>query len=222
VWAVADAGEGAAVAIAAPPAAPSARTRLFFVLTSRADAAPRQIASLCKCMTALVALGIVDAVDRAAADGGAALAAARAALPDGLSTRVRVSARAAAAQGTSAALAAGETATIWDLLHGLMLPSGNDAALALAEALGGLCAPPPADAWAPWAPAAHYDAPALTRDEPVSRFVEEMNKAARALGLTATRFVNPSGCARRRASRGTSECELPVTDPLLSLSPRSD
>ena len=206
VWAVRDGatadGASASVCLVALESA----TRPFWVLTGRAADSPRQIASLCKCMTALVVLGIVSAVERAAAPAGdgaeggggsAALAAARAALPDGLETRVRISERAAAVAGTSASLTAGETATIWDLLHGLMLPSGNDAALALAEALGGLCEPPSPDAWTPWAPAAHYDAPSITREEPVSRFVEEMNRAARALGLTSTRFVNPHGCVRR-------------------------
>lgn len=35
--------------------------------------------------------------------------------------------------GTKASLSYGDTLNVWDLLHGLMLPSGNDAALALSE-----------------------------------------------------------------------------------------
>lgn len=35
--------------------------------------------------------------------------------------------------GTTASLIEGQRATIFDLLHGLMLPSGNDAAMTLAE-----------------------------------------------------------------------------------------
>jgi D-alanyl-D-alanine carboxypeptidase len=35
--------------------------------------------------------------------------------------------------GTSAGLTYSDILTVYDLLHGLMLPSGNDAAIALAE-----------------------------------------------------------------------------------------
>lgn len=38
--------------------------------------------------------------------------------------------------GTTAKLTEGHTFSLWDLLHGLMLPSGNDAAVALAEYFG--------------------------------------------------------------------------------------
>lgn len=38
--------------------------------------------------------------------------------------------------GTSAELQIGDKLSIWDLLHGLMLPSGNDAAIVLADFLG--------------------------------------------------------------------------------------
>jgi hypothetical protein len=36
-------------------------------------------------------------------------------------------------QGTSAKLSYSDVITIYDLLHGLMLPSGNDAAVALGD-----------------------------------------------------------------------------------------
>ena len=38
--------------------------------------------------------------------------------------------------GTSAKLRTGDVLSVWDLLHGLMLPSGNDAAITLAEHFG--------------------------------------------------------------------------------------
>ena len=38
--------------------------------------------------------------------------------------------------GTSAELRMGDRICLWDMLHGLMLPSGNDAAFALAEHFG--------------------------------------------------------------------------------------
>lgn len=44
-----------------------------------------------------------------------------------------VSERAAKMPGTSAKLAYSDVLTVYDLLHGLMLPSGNDAAIALGE-----------------------------------------------------------------------------------------
>jgi D-alanyl-D-alanine carboxypeptidase len=48
----------------------------------------------------------------------------------------RVTPNAAGTRGTTAELEAREWATIEDLLHGLMLPSGNDAATVLAENFG--------------------------------------------------------------------------------------
>jgi len=44
-----------------------------------------------------------------------------------------VSERAAKMPGTSANLCYGDTCTVYDLLHGMMLPSGNDSATALGE-----------------------------------------------------------------------------------------
>ena len=38
--------------------------------------------------------------------------------------------------GTSAELQAGDLLSLYDLLYGLMLPSGNDASVAIAEAAG--------------------------------------------------------------------------------------
>ncbi len=40
--------------------------------------------------------------------------------------------------GTSADLLEGDTLQIWQLFHGLMLPSGNDASIVFAEYFGGL------------------------------------------------------------------------------------
>ena len=39
-------------------------------------------------------------------------------------------------KGTTAGLRKGDKLSVWDLLHALMLPSGNDAAIALAEFVG--------------------------------------------------------------------------------------
>ena len=50
---------------------------------------------------------------------------------------VTVSAAAAGVGGTSAELKAGDRLTLTELLFGMMLPSGNDAATAIAEYVGG-------------------------------------------------------------------------------------
>jgi serine-type D-Ala-D-Ala carboxypeptidase (penicillin-binding protein 5/6) len=62
-------------------------------------------------------------------------------------------------------LRAGETITVRDLLYGLILASGNDAAVALADAAAGS----------------------------QERFVAEMNRDARRLGLSDTHYANPIG-----------------------------
>ena len=51
-------------------------------------------------------------------------------------TFLQVSKNAATVGGTSAKLRTGDVLSVWDLLHGLMLPSGNDAAITLAEHFG--------------------------------------------------------------------------------------
>ena len=53
-------------------------------------------------------------------------------------TLIQVSSDAAGVIGTSAELLEGDTLQIWQILHGLMLPSGNDAAHCLAEYFGGI------------------------------------------------------------------------------------
>lgn len=51
---------------------------------------------------------------------------------------VTVSKDASTVIGTSAELKENDLLSVWDLMHGLMLPSGNDAAHALAEHFGEL------------------------------------------------------------------------------------
>ena len=53
-------------------------------------------------------------------------------------TLITVGADASSVIGTSAELLEGDTLTIWQLLYGLMLPSGNDAAHQLAEYFGAI------------------------------------------------------------------------------------
>ena len=56
---------------------------------------------------------------------------------------VLISSESASMGGTTATLKAGEVYSVHDLLYGMLLPSGNDAAAALAEYLGDSFDPPP-------------------------------------------------------------------------------
>lgn len=67
----------------------------------------------------------------------------------------------------------GETFSLEDLLYGLMLPSGNDAANAIARSLGG--------------------EPGDSATQAVDRFVARMNSRVANMGLGDTNLVNPSG-----------------------------
>ena len=82
-----------------------------------------------------------------------------------LNEKVTVSAKAGGTGGSRLGLKRGDKACVRDLLYGLMLRSGNDAAVALAEHVGGS----------------------------VKGFAELMNEKAIELGLTNTHFVTPHG-----------------------------
>lgn len=77
---------------------------------------------------------------------------------------------------SSMGLKVGEGQTLRDLLYGVMLPSGNDAAMAIGRALGGK---------------AVSANPALT--DPMAKFAEMMNARTAQLGITDSHFVNPHG-----------------------------
>ncbi|MFC4808444.1 D-alanyl-D-alanine carboxypeptidase family protein [Paenibacillus sp. GCM10023250] len=103
---------------------------------------PMLIASLTKIMTAIVAI-----------EHGK------------LSDMVETSVRAAGKEGSSIYLRRGEKMSLHNLLYGLMLRSGNDAATAIAEHVGGS----------------------------EEGFVHLMNDKAEMLGLANSHFMNPSG-----------------------------
>jgi D-alanyl-D-alanine carboxypeptidase (penicillin-binding protein 5/6) len=115
------------------------------VLYAKNEHALRAPASLTKIMTALLAI-----------ENGR------------LSDMVTVSRQAAGVWGSSAHLFAGQQIRLEDLLYGMLLPSGNDAAVAVAEHIGGS----------------------------LSAFVRLMNERARELGATRTHFTNPHGLDR--------------------------
>ena len=79
--------------------------------------------------------------------------------------RMRIPKEAVGIEGSSMYLKEGEVLTLQELLYGLMLSSGNDAAVALAIYCGGT----------------------------VEGFAELMNDKAHNLGLTGTHFENPNG-----------------------------
>lgn len=80
------------------------------------------------------------------------------------------------AYGSGIYIQIGEEMTLRDLLYGLMLRSGNDAALAIAKYVGGN----------------------------VDKFVEMMNEKATEIGMTNTTFNNPSGLDQEKGNYSTA------------------
>jgi D-alanyl-D-alanine carboxypeptidase (penicillin-binding protein 5/6) len=78
---------------------------------------------------------------------------------------ITVSAKAKATSGSRMYLSAGQPVTIDELLHGMIVQSGNDATIALAEAAGGT----------------------------EEAFVQRMNEQAARMGLAGTHFANVTG-----------------------------
>ena len=87
--------------------------------------------------------------------------------------KVTVSNAAATVGNSTAGLLEGDELTVEQALRGLMIPSGNDAAIALAEYVGKKIDPKTKDA--------------------VATFVKAMNERAKKLGCTGTVFENPHG-----------------------------
>lgn len=112
------------------------------ILYSAAGDEQMRVASLTKIMTAIVAI-----------EHGK------------LSDKVTVSKKAFAKEGSSLFLKLGEEMSLENMLYGLMLRSGNDAATAIAEHVGGS----------------------------EEGFVHLMNQKAELLGLNHTHFMNPHG-----------------------------
>ena len=111
-------------------------------LFEREPAARARMASTTKIMTALLICEQCNVLDR-----------------------MRIPKEAVGIEGSSMYLQEGEVLTLQELLYGLMLSSGNDAAVALAIYCGGT----------------------------VEGFVARMNDKARILGLKDTHFANPNG-----------------------------
>jgi D-alanyl-D-alanine carboxypeptidase len=112
------------------------------VLWQRDPETSRAPASLTKLITAMVAVDDAGSLDRV----------------------IQVTKAATQITPSLMGLSPGEQLTVRQLLDGLFLDSGNDAAEALAQGI-----------------------------VPRERFIRQMNQKAQSIGLTSSRFVNPSG-----------------------------
>ncbi len=121
-------------------------------------------ASITKIMTAVVALELAQA------------------RPELLDQLITISQRADETPGSTSGLKVGERVPLRELLYGLMLPSGNDAAVAIAEELGKYCGPTDSQ-----------EQQERSDADPFSRFVGQMNRTAKLLGMRDTTFRNPHG-----------------------------
>lgn len=137
-----------ALPVAEPPLGLGAESWLLYdasngtmLLASNIDE-PRALASVTKLMTALVAL------DHASIDD-----------------IVTISEEAAGVGEAEVGLVAGEQWTLWELLNAIVVRSANDAAVAIAEHVGG----------------------------DIDGFADLMNQKAVELGMTTSRFANPHG-----------------------------
>lgn len=132
------------------------------ILAEKAAKTPREIASLTKIMTCYLCVQLLRSYSEAVS----------------LDTVVQVPVSAANLQGTTANLRPGDQITVKDLLFGLMLPSGNDAAQCLSEFFG----------WFLTVEAGGDPTARLDRC-----FIREMNELAGKLGLKYTFFRNAHG-----------------------------
>lgn len=122
---------------------------------------PLDIASTTKIMTAYLVLALAQQS------------------PEVLDETVTFSKGADETIGSTAGVREGESLSVRELLYGLMLPSGNDAAVALAEHFGDRVG--------------HAKQPSQTERTNLQRFVDAMNEQASHLDMQQTAFRNPHG-----------------------------
>jgi D-alanyl-D-alanine carboxypeptidase len=126
------------------------------VVAGKEEARAVEMASTTKIMTALV-------VSRIAAKD-----------PKAFDEMLVFSKRADDTPGSTSGVKVGERLPVRELMYGLLLPSGNDAATALAEHFGRKLG-------------------GDSKEDPLPRFVAEMNRVAAELGLAESHFANPHG-----------------------------
>lgn len=102
--------------------------------------------------------------------------------PKILDEEVAISELADKTGGSTAQIRTGDRFVTRDLLYGLLLPSGNDAAVALAEHFGG-----------------RFRA-ANKNETPLATFVAQMNRQAQQLKLAETRYFDPHGIGKNTTS----------------------
>jgi D-alanyl-D-alanine carboxypeptidase (penicillin-binding protein 5/6) len=126
---------------------------------------PRDPASTTKIMTAFLVTSLAESN------------------PAVLDEIVTFSARADETSGSTSDLKAGERLPAGELLYGLLLPSGNDASVALAEHFGKRLAT-----------SDDGEAPAeSTESDSYDSFIAAMNRKAAELGMSKTHYENPHG-----------------------------
>lgn len=141
------------------------------VLWGNDESQPLDIASTTKIMTAYIGLKLAEEQ------------------PEILQETVRFSQRADETIGSTARVRAGETLPVSELLYGLLLPSGNDASVALAEHFGDRL-----EATYAGETSSQDDKTSDTQsDDPHDKFVRHMNRTAAELGMSETQFRNPHG-----------------------------
>lgn len=119
----------------------------------------RSVASISKIMTAIVAIENAD-----------------------VDSKVTVGEEISKAYGSGVYIKVGEVLTLKDLLYGLMLRSGNDAALAIANYVGGS----------------------------VEKFVEMMNETASKIGMKDSVFKNPHGLDQEDGGNISSAYDMAI------------
>ena len=162
----ADALDGPPLVTAKAWAIADGRTGQF--LWGAKESEPLTMASTTKIMTARIVLGLA------------------AKNPKALDETVTISERSAKTPGSSAKVRAGDRLPARELLYGLLLPSGNDAAVALAEHFG-----------------KHFLDPKTTEATNEARFdafVAEMNRQAQTLKMTNTKYLDPHGNSKNHTS----------------------
>ncbi|CAD8180278.1 unnamed protein product [Paramecium pentaurelia] len=106
--------------------------------------------------------------------------------------------------GTSAFLRPYDRITLYDLLHGLMLPSGNDAANVIAENLSSFIKDPVSN---------------IALQYRIQPFISLMNQYALLLEMNDTQFYNPHGLSNDQSFSCAEDlailCKQIINDPLL-------
>jgi D-alanyl-D-alanine carboxypeptidase (penicillin-binding protein 5/6) len=138
--------------------------RVYF---ERNATTPTKIASITKVMTAIVALDHGD-----------------------LNDQINVSKKAEKVGESEAGLKNGDSLTLEAALKALIVPSGNDAAIAIAESIGAKMVREAQENEEPITLSSGQEA---TEENGEEVFVDAMNKKAEELGLKDTVFTNPHG-----------------------------